>query len=47
MFVKKMVLNWAYMQRILFEKSNEPDKFRASKTRKMLEKYPKLEVVMK
>ena len=34
------------MQGPLFEKSKELDKFRASKTPKMLEKYPKLEALM-
>ena len=40
--LKKGILNLTYNHGILFEKSKEPDKFRASKTRKMLEKYPKL-----
>ena len=37
-FVKKGVFNFAYTKKNLFEKSKEPGKFRASKTRKMLEK---------
>ena len=41
MFVKKGVLNLAYIQRLLFEKSKQPDKFRASKTRKSVRKVSK------
>ena len=42
MFVKKGVLNLAYIQRLLFEKSKKPDKFRASKTRKSVRKVSKI-----
>ena len=44
--LKKGILNLSYKQVLLFEKSKEPDKFRASKTRKMLKKYPRLDIVM-
>ena len=40
------MFNLAYKQGLLFQKTKEPDKFRASKTRKMLERYPKPKVVM-
>ena len=50
---KKEILNLAYKQTLLFEKSKEPDKFREMYKQmeqvnlvKVLEKYPKFEVVI-
>ena len=40
-FVKKGVLNLAYIQGLSFEISKETDKFRASKTRKSVRKASK------
>ena len=45
-FVKKGVLNFAYIQRLSFEKSKKSDKFTVIKTFKRLEKHPKLKVVI-
>ena len=45
-FIKKGVLNLAYIQGLSFEKSKQPDKLTASKTRKSVRKSPKLEVVI-
>ena len=40
-FVKKGVLNLPYIQGVLFEKSNKPDKFTTSKTRRSVRKLSK------
>ena len=46
-FVKKGVLNLTYIQGLLFENSpNSPTSLQQVKLLKLLEKYPKLEVVM-
>ena len=45
-FVKKGVLNLACIQGLSFKKSKEPDKFRAKQLVRVLEKHPKLKVVI-
>ena len=40
-FVEKGVLNLPYIQGVLFEKSNKPDKFTTSKTRRSVRKLSK------
>ena len=44
--LRKRIFNLEYKQGLFFEKTKELDKFKASNTRKMSEKYPKLKVVM-
>ena len=45
-FVKKGLLNLAYIKRLLFEKSKENENFRAIKTSERYEKYSKLKLVI-
>ena len=40
-FLKKGTLDWIYKQGLLYEKSKEPDKFRAGKTRKSVRQVSK------
>ena len=40
------MLSLTYKQGLLFEKSKQPDNFRASKTRKVVRKYLKIEVII-